>query len=275
MSDIPNVPEEIIQEAVDTTYELGRQAGRGLVRVGFLTGFSGLVIGSAVSYFMTRRYLETKYNQIAEDEIAEMREHYRSKTVALENTVGKDDLEEIVREKGYAFPPSTEPPMAVSAPTAVVEAAAEFLEEDPSEEVLVEPPQNRNVFEEARVVDNWDYNKEKARRSPVKPYIIHYDERHARDYDEATLTYYEVDDVLCNEIDEVIAGLDRDRLVGEDNLEKFGHGSNDAHIVYIRHDKLELQYEVVRSPNSYAEEVHGFEHADTKRRRKKRYSNDD
>jgi hypothetical protein len=60
--------------------------------------------------------------------------------------------------------------------------------------------------------------------------------------------------------DEVIDPDNRDNLVGDKNLDRFGHGSNDAFIVYIRNDQLEIVYEVVLSPNSYAEEVHGFSH---------------
>ncbi len=268
--DAVDVPEEILQEAVDTTYELGRQAGHNLTRVGLLTGFGGLVIGSAVSYFLTRHLLETKYNQIAEDEIAELREHYRNKIVALDNTAGKEELEEIVLREGY----SVEPPMAVTPPTAVVEAAEEFAEKS-EPQVVEELPPTRNIFEEAEVIDTWDYQKEKSRRSPRKPYIIHYDEREAMPYEESTMTFYEGDNVLCNELDEVMDETDRDRIIGESNLEKFGHGSNDASIVYVRNDILEAQYEVIRSPNSYAEEVHGFKHADTRRRRKDRTYDDD
>jgi len=54
--------------------------------------------------------------------------------------------------------------------------------------------------------------------------------------------------------------------VGERNLNLFGHGSNDASVVYVRNDKLELIFEVVRSPNSFAEEVHGFHHEAYSRR---------
>jgi hypothetical protein len=45
-------------------------------------------------------------------------------------------------------------------------------------------------------------------------------------------------------------------------LDRFGHGSNDPSIVYIRNDTLEIIYEVVKSPHYYAEEVHGFKHED-------------
>lgn len=243
--------------------------------IGLVVGGS---VGAALGFLITRRVLETKYNQIAEEEILLMREHYQSKMVALENTVGKGKLEDIVEEQGYSA--QTAPPMAVSPPTAVVEAAEEVQEEasnvvatpateKPAEEVI------RNVFEEAAASNSeWDYHKELARRSPVRPYVIHLDERDGG-YDEVSLTYYDVDDVLCNELDEVIGDSDRDRIVGEANLERFGHGSNDPNIVYIRNDKLEAQYEIVKSDSSYAEEVHGFEHADTRRHRRERMSFDD
>lgn len=267
---------EVLQEA-DAAFDLEQQASRRFIGAGFLVGLSGLLIGAAGGYFFCQRKMETKYNQIVEDEIAEMREHYQNKMVALENTTTKEDfedLEEIVRDKGY----SVAPPMAVTPPPAVMEAAEEILV-TPEIPVTEEPPQveaqTRNIFEEAQVVDDWDYYKERAKRTPMRPYVIHYDEREEIPYEESTLTYYEADDVLCNELDEVIADPDRERIIGEANLEKFGHGSNDPSVVYIRNDTLEAQYEVVRSPNSYAEEVHGFEHTDTKRRRKTRSSHED
>lgn len=277
---------EILQEAVDTTYDLGREAGRRLVRMSFFSGFGGLVVGSAASYFLTRRILETKYNKITEEEIAVMREHYRNKMVALDNENNKAKLEDIVKEQGYSVNEETEPPMAVSPPLAVVEAAtedvlnaaAELETISPSEIETPEEPGNlavRNVFEEVQKSGDWNYHKELAKRSPVRPYVIHIDEREEQPYDEITLTYYEGDDVLCDERDEVIGNPDRDRMVGETNLERFGHGSNNDHVVYIRNDKLEAQYEIVRSPNSYAKEVHGFEHADTRRPRRGRLPYDD
>jgi hypothetical protein len=119
----------------------------------------------------------------------------------------------------------------------------------------------RNVFREAKVEDTWDYQEELKRRSPDIPYVIHYDERYElEDYDHVTLTYYEGDDVLCNERDEIVDPDRRDEMVGDSNLNLFGHGSNDASIVYVRNDKLELIFEVVRSPNHFAEEVHGITH---------------
>jgi hypothetical protein len=229
----------------------------------------GAVLGGAAGYFITRRMLETKYNNIAEDEITEMRQHYRDKELSLENTQSKPELESIVRDRGY----STQPPMAVTPPDAVVDRAQEVAEEeggDPRPPVPV--VRDQNVFQQPRpneaelgrpvskVQDDWDYDFERSRRSVDRPYIIHMDEKDENDeYDTVTFTYYEEDDVVCNERDEVIDKQERDLMIGEAHLNMFGHGSGDPSIVYIRNDRLEMQMEVVRSPNSYAEEVHGFE----------------
>lgn len=236
----------------------------------------GLAIGSAVggliAFNAAYRKAETKFNKIADEEIAEMREHYNQKVLALETSNGKTDLEELVKERGYSSPESSsQPPMAVTPPQAVVEAAEAVTEEEPNVETdptrltvdVDEAPEPavRNVFRDNQPPeDDWDWHKERSRRSPMHPYVIHVDERQEHDaYDDVSFTYFEEDDVLCNERDEVIPTDERNKLIGEENLSKFGHGSGDATIVFIRNDQLEMDFEVMRSPNSYAEEVHGFE----------------
>jgi hypothetical protein len=208
-----------------------------------------------------------------------MRKHYRDKATALENTVAKPNLETLVREQGY----TEDPPMAVTPPSSVVEAAKDAVE-DPRSGVKEE-----NVYDKPRVSEeevgmpvvdnNWDYGKERLRRSPNRPYVIHRDEKDESEdtYDTVSYTYYEEDDVLSNERDEVIGKEERDALIGEANLNRFGHGSGDPSIVYIRNDKLEMQMEIVRSSNSYAEEVHGFQHSEpiSRRHRRERRLSDD
>jgi len=59
-------------------------------------------------------------------------------------------------------------------------------------------------------------------------------------------------------------------------VEKFGHGSGDPNVVYIRNEQYTAEIELCRSPNSYAEEVHGFKHSDeVEYRTPRRYSIDD
>lgn len=255
----------------------------GLVLGGFVVGAG---VGGALGVIFTRRQLETKYAQISAEEIAEMREHYREKATALEAQTGKGDLESIVRERGYVSESDEEeessatPPMAVTPPAAVVEAAEETKDEkDEDVETPPDPeedpePEVRNIFaDNPPPEDEWDWAKERAQRSPLRPYVIHLEERDESDaHDVVTWTYYESDDVVCNERDDVISPEDRERIVGEANLEKFGHGSGDSTTVYIRNNQLEMDVEVIRSPNSYAQEVHGFEpeikHSDHRERKR-------
>lgn len=272
-----------IETAIDAAIEATKiKLGKHSLQFGFGGLIVGAGLGGAVAYFVTRGKLETKYNKIADDEIAEMQQHYRDKTVALENTVAKPGLEAIVREQGY----STEPPMAVTPPSAVVDAAKEAEEAiDPrpepevaEENVFEKPPVTPGEVGMPLVRDDWDWHKERVSRSPIRPYVIHRDEMDDSEaYDSITYTYYEEDDVLCNERDEVVGKDERDALVGERNLERFGHGSGDASIVFIRNDRLEMQMEVVRSPNSFAEEVHGFQHSEHRAMRyhRERTSSDD
>lgn len=272
---------DIVADAVEGVAHQAEGAAktvRSLNRIKVAYASLGMVIGATTAALVTWRIAysraNTKYSQISDEEIEAMQKHYQDKVKSLELTEAKGDLDDIVAERGYTVPEPAEedvaPPMAITPPAAVVEAAKDaLLEAQPDESTVVkEPhlqPETRNVFDEATVEDHWDDHAERAHRSPDSPYVIHVDEKgEFDDYTDVTWTYYEADDVLCNEKDEIIDPTDRERLVGEQNLNKFGHGSKDAAIVYIRNDQLEMEIEIVRSPNSYAEEVHGFTHGDNR-----------
>lgn len=272
----PETVEGVVEELVDevSTRSPALTIGAFLIGAG---------VGGGLAFIFTKRKLETKYSQLADDEIAEMREHYQAKGRALEAEAGKTDLSTLVAEKGYISPEpetSSSPPMAVQPPKSVIEddTAGERPDDSAMAENAVEGPQGvkakgevavRNIFSdrEKAVVPEWDLHAELRRRTPDRPYVIHYDERHEmEEYSEVSYTYYAADDVLCNERDEVIDPAQRDDLVGEANLERFGHGNPDPMIVFIRNDNLEIMYEVIKSPNSFAEEVHGFTHEGWDRR---------
>lgn len=242
----------------------------------------GVAVGAFIGFRLAYKKAQTKADDYVANEVDTMRKHYQDKALALENAVEKPKLEDLVRERGYTSTDSTRPPLAVAPPAAVVEAAEEAREAEPttpSPTVAVKPEpvveRHHNVFEDAQVEDNWNYERELRGRSPVTPYIIHVDEQEEMGYETVTLTYYEGDDVLCRDDDSVIPEEDRDALVGEKNMVRFGHGSRDVHIVYIRNDEKEIQFEVIRSRNSYAEEVHGFRHSAGPRRRERHVFDDE
>ena len=103
--------------------------------------------------------------------------------------------------------------------------------------------------------DEWDYKTEIQARDRSKPYIIHIDEflGDEKGYgSQATLTWYEKDQILCDSHDKPI--YNHNDVVGE---LIFGHGSNDSNVVYIRNEQLEAEFEVIRDEGSYEEIVLG------------------
>lgn len=122
----------------------------------------------------------------------------------------------------------------------------------------------RSMFKNPRTED-WDYYTELQKRGD-EPYIIHYDEfiNDEMGYSQTTITYFEKDNILCDEND--VPMYDWPKLVGK--LE-FGKGSNDPNVVYIRNPRLEMEWEVLYSSSSYAQEVLGLDAEDTITSKKK------
>lgn len=123
------------------------------------------------------------------------------------------------------------------------------LREEPVEDVKT----TRNIFDTAG--DEWDYKTEIQNRIPTAPYVIHVDEyvNDEKGWDnQSTLTWYELDQVLCDTHDTPI--FNHSEVVG-DML--FGHGSNDPNVFYVRNEKLQAEYEILRDTRSYQEVVLG------------------
>lgn len=235
-------------------------------KLGYLCfGFTvGVTVGFAAGYYIAEQKLKTRYSQLANEEISRMREHYVSKMVAsqpkppvdqvkTERTehVVTEEEQEAIDEANRLYPSDEEE----------VEEAAE------SEEVPEVSEKLKNVFTEPE--DDWDYAVETRLRSKDAPYIIHLDEfkQNEPEHDQVTYTYYEVDDVLANTRSMQIE--DMDETVGLGNLARWGHGSHDENIVYVRNEKLGLDFEILRDRGSYAETLRGtIRHSSEARRRR-------
>lgn len=193
------------------------------------------------TYFYLDKKFSVEYEEAMEREIEATRKFYH------------------VVEPGYSTP---------------AEAVAALIDEDPlstlreadqklvdlnyksvadSNESLTEVVQN--VFTNA-ASHNWDPDAEEAQRDPSKPYILEHDEFYEAANNNATLTFFEGDGVLADEADQPIPDIDS--VVGEDNLTKFGHGSRDPNVLYVRNEGLDLDFEIVRNEGKYTEQVMGF-----------------
>jgi hypothetical protein len=65
-------------------------------------------------------------------------------------------------------------------------------------------------------------------------------------------------DLFCKQSVKLRLKLFRGDLVGDDNL-RFGYGSNDSNMVYVRNPRIEMDMEIVRSQGTYTKEVLGFD----------------
>lgn len=243
---------ELVVEEVASNLEETAAAVRTLdtKAVGFLLG--GLVVGVGIGFYFGYRYNREKLRmeafEASEEELQRIREYYER--------TEKRDLDEIVREKGYGEIPEPETPPRPLPPPVPVQEPEPF--QPPLQEVTEEPA--REVEEKDKDA-GWSYPVELQRRTPHSPYIIHQDEfmENESEFPQVTLTYYEIDDVLADVDDSPIHN--KATLVGETTLNRFGHGSDDYNVVYVRNPHLEMEYEICRLQKSFEVEVQGLDDA--------------
>src|SRR4051812_32267103 len=124
--------------------------------------FAGVALGAGGGFYAAKRYLEPKYEKITNDEISEMREHFRKKMVVREDKPDLDNLNERVeklgyrdrREKGPVVKPTV--PVAPSPPGSPNAHLRDTSDSSP-EKV------RSNLFESDKdASEGWDYEAEKA-----------------------------------------------------------------------------------------------------------------
>jgi hypothetical protein len=195
--------------------------------------FKGLCIfaaGALAGAAVAARAVRDKYQQEAEEEIAEMRDYYRElrknaktpdedKMVVEENIKeekeenDKNEYDEIV--KGYT-----------NYTQYLSKAAAKYFDTETKE----------------------NKKEEKEERTNYEPFIIDVEEfGEDPTYDTATLTYYK-DKVLTNDLDDVIDYS----VAGEENLKIFDEHP-DCKAIYVRDDIYMVDYEIIRDPYQYDE----------------------
>jgi hypothetical protein len=210
--------------------------------IGFFVG--GIGVGTVLGFFFGYRYNREKIRAEAfresESELAKLREEYRQKTIARSP---KPSVAEVVEEKGYLptapeeerrGPSILKPPVpGVKAPPVVIYDGGKSS------------------------MEGWDYDAELAERTADEPYVIHQDERNEKEgYSSVVYTYWADDDVLTDEDNRPLPHAQE--IVGPNNL-KFGHGTDDIDVVFVRNDMLQLEMEICRLAKSYEEEVLGLE----------------
>ena len=171
-------------------------------------------LGASVGSVVTWKLLKTKYEQIANEEIASVKEVFTKKY-------------------GTAKQKKLEKPEKPKKEVTVQEYAAELAK-------------NGYVrYSDTETEEGGGKNMKKHRG----PYVItpdEYGENH--DYEIVTL-YYCADKVLVNEYDEVIE--DVEGTVGEESLTHFGEYEADS--VFVRNDAMKIDYEILLDARNFRE----------------------
>lgn len=188
--------------------------------------FKGLCIfaaGALAGAAVAARVVRDKYQQEAEEEIAEMREYYRELRKNAKTPNEDKMLEEDENNK-------------------------EEKEENTKNEYnkIVKDYTNYTQYNDTETKEN--KKEEKEERTNYEPFIIDVEEfGEDPTYDTATLTYYK-DKVLTNDLDDVIDYS----VAGEENLKIFDEHP-DCKAIYVRDDIYMVDYEIIRDPYQYDE----------------------
>jgi hypothetical protein len=248
----------------------------------------GAGIGSAATYFLTKNKIEKAANERADREVQSVKESYETLAEVRDNRVRRETLEvarkeakeqneqqfeALVKDLDYSVQGDEDDPVNWRVINNDNTAArASIVEAHPDDEYLEEMEEPEDQSLEAAVV----HHPVNPEYSSDTPYVISVEEfQHDRqDFDKTTITYYDLDDTLCDEREQPIP--DVDYVVGRDSLEHFGDRSDDPNIVYVRNEKLGTDYEVMRDMRSYTSAVLGYDdEPETKKKSPPRKLRDD
>lgn len=209
------------------------------VLVPVLTGITTFAGGLAVGYFLGKRDRKVVFIP-NESELAKIQHDV-------------DEMKERREAREAAAAEAKKPIVPEVTVAEHIQRKLDHVGEGTPEEVASVP---HNVFAQQNWGE-WDYEVEKRSRDSATPYVIHEEEFHTNElgFNQLSYLYYAGDDTLAD-ID--LKPLYERHLITGDNL-KFGHGSRDPNVVFIRNEERREEYEVTFDPGSHAFDVQGLE----------------
>ena len=177
---------------------------------------SGVAIGAASSWYLTK----DKYEKYANEEINKIRRYYLKKSAKKEETITAYPMEATEIAKGTVDVASFEEPVEV-----MLENIVEVLEDYGADPEI--PEHKTESIYEIEGIDFGEFDN----------------------YECITLTYYILDNVLC---DDMMKPLDdREAIVGNFDFESF----KVTDCIYIRNDNLHSDYEVIMEDGKYSDYI--------------------
>lgn len=265
---------DVIEKVKPGSFNLNGTTKAQQITVVVVTAVVSAAVAGVVTHHFTKKHLKAKYEEVISQELEDAKKFYSrlhktdeySDPVKLAEKYEDDPDSEMVSEAVEAIQRYS--PSEVEKPVETEEA---LIIEEKTETVV-----RKNIFTEAQADgDGFKLEEEMKNRRPDRPYVISYDEffENEPEFEEMSLTYFEGDDVLVDDRDQHID--DTEGLVGNANLLRFGHGSKDKNVVYIRNERLQLNIEVMHSHGKFTETVLGFIEHSSDSGRNRRFRRDD
>lgn len=190
---------------------------------------AGAVIGSLAAWKLTK----TKYEKIMIEEEQSLREYYNKKVKVIEDTA--TDLHDSYQRREDALRKKLE----------------EETEKEPEIAQDMDEVDNKVFFDRyTEILKSYTSSPEEPHIDNVtndKPYVVSPDEFGEADgYDIITLNYY-ADGVVADDWNDPIEDIGA--TIGEDFASHYGEYEED--VVYVRNDRLKVEYEILRSNLRY------------------------
>jgi hypothetical protein len=189
--------------------------------------------------------LKNHYKRILEAEVASVKAAYKAETKDLKKQ-NLTLLDEVTQPKSMDKPLTETELLNLSASKLIAEHGY-------GGGVIEEEAPRFKMYD--RTTDN--FNPADEERSEEEPYVVSIAEwsNDEEDFDKITVRYFEEDTTLVEELRSETLPLES---VGESNLLRFGVGSQDESIVYVRNEMLKIDFEVIRDEGSYTATVLGI-----------------
>ena len=198
-------------------------------------------VGAAIGSAVTWKLVKNKYEQIANEEIASVKEEYADLLGRMKTKLQEDRNCEISTDAGNNIYTDDYDQAEYD------ELASIYRSSDEDEEEEDEEDEEEEDSEEG---GKWDLDEDEVPYMNA-PYVITPDDFSSSPpgYNAQPLNYF-ADGVLADDWGVV---LDLDETIGEDSVEHFGEYVDD--VVYVRDERLEIDYEVTRDPRTYKESL--------------------
>jgi hypothetical protein len=207
----------------------------------------GMLIGGGTATLI----LKARYQRMLEEEIASVKAAYKveRETLKKQNIELLDELTVPVKE--VKVKPEDKP------------LTEEDIQMIKVSELISDHGYGGGVIEEEvprfKMYDRTtpNFNPADEERSEDTPYVISVSEFQTdeEDFDKVTVRYYEEDDTVVSELGSDPLPMES---IGKNNMLRFGVGSDDEEIVYVRNETLKIDFEVIRDEGSYTEQVLGL-----------------